>query len=579
MDLCYNENSIKLKKYFKNEDEFVFTMELCDDNLEKMLSEKKGFTPEEIYKIMSQLNNTFKIMARKRIVHRDLKLENILIKYINKEKGDYIVKLSDYGVSKQVTTTKICKTYAGTAITMAPEILEGEGEKGYDSKCDLWSIGIIIYRLFFNDYPYKGNTEFALLKTIKSSGLKVLKKTNNKDLDHLIRGLLIRDIKERFSWENYFNHPFFISKEKNTTDEKQPTIQSKIIIKIKVSNNDKKKYKKIFFLENESLKKKNEEKVIFEELNQENTELYINDIKKDFKKYFEPTLEEGEDFTIKLIIKTKITNCNSMFQACLHIKSIDLSLFDSSEVKDMSLMFCKCFNLEELNLGNLNTKKVTNMKQMFKKCKSLKKIYFPPTFTTENVEDMQLMFFDCISLEEVNLNFDTQKVENMKALFKNCYLLKKLDLSSFKTDKVKKMTLMFEGCNSLEEIKMDSEKFKTTCVVCMGHMFNNCSSLKKLNLNGFNTENVKFMSSMFSNCEQLLEMDLSNFTNTSLNDFSKMFNGCINLKKINLSSFDDNISTSKNMFDNCPMLEEVKVKNENIMKNFQKEFDKIIFKV
>ena len=65
-------------------------MELCDNSLQKILDEKKeGFKCEEIYKIMSQLNNTFKIMNEKKIVHRDIKLDNIVVKY--EKDGNYIV--------------------------------------------------------------------------------------------------------------------------------------------------------------------------------------------------------------------------------------------------------------------------------------------------------------------------------------------------------------------------------------------------------------------------------------------------------------------------------------------------------
>ena len=585
MDICYNEYSVKLYDYFHNGDEFIITMELCDDNLDNILKKKKKFTQDEIYKIMSQLNNTFKIMARNQIVHRDLKLANILVKYINAEENDFIVKLTDYGVSKQVSTTQICKTLAGTCLTMAPEVLEGGGEEDYDSsKCDLWSIGVIIYELFFNDFPYKAKSEVALLKTIKSLGLNLLKSTGITDLDNLIRGLLNRDIRERLSWDEYFKHPFF-SKKKTIAINKETTTphNNEITIKIKVSQTDKKKYNnKIYFLENEYLKR-NDEQIFFEEkfkeLNPENTELYINNEKKEFKKYFETTLEEGDDYTIRLIIKTKIKSCNSMFHACLHIKSIDLSKFDSSEVEDMSLMFCKCFNLEELILGNLNTCKVTNMKQMFQKCKSLKKIDFPSSFTTENVTDISLMFIDCHSLEEVNLNnFKTKNVVNMKGLFKNCFLLKKLDLSSFETEKVEKMTLMFEGCTNLEEIKLEPGKFKTTSLECMGHMFYNCSSLKTIDLSSFNTEKVKFMCFMFSNCVELLEMDLSSFTNTNLSDNSNMFNGCHKLKKINLISFDKKDCKFNNMFDDCPSLEEVNLKNEAVSKTFKEAFGDIELK-
>jgi surface protein len=234
-------------------------------------------------------------------------------------------------------------------------------------------------------------------------------------------------------------------------------------------------------LENEELSMnckeiKNEEN--FKELNENNTELYINSKKKEFKEYFIPSLEEGDDYIIELIIKNRIKNCNSMFRDCHHIISIDLSSFDASDVKDMSAMFCNCYNLKELNLANLNTKNVENMKQMFQNCNSLEKIDFPSSFTTENVKDISLMFIDCHILKDLNLSFDTHKVENMKGVFKRCYNLTKIDLSSFKTDKVKKMTSMFDECTKLEKIIFGKNNFNTKSVNCMGHMFNNCFSLK-----------------------------------------------------------------------------------------------------
>ena len=61
-------------------------------NLTKLLSTKKeGFSIEEIKDILGQLNNTFRILVENRIIHREIKLENILIKYENKEKTKYIL--------------------------------------------------------------------------------------------------------------------------------------------------------------------------------------------------------------------------------------------------------------------------------------------------------------------------------------------------------------------------------------------------------------------------------------------------------------------------------------------------------
>ena len=131
-----NLNSIKFYEYYDTEKEYAIVMELCGNNLQNILNKKKeAFNVDEIYDIMSQLNNTFKIMSESNIVHRDLKLENILVKYIDKEKSKFIVKLTDYEVSRKLLSiSKKCNTYAGTVLTMAPEILAGEE---YDNKCDL----------------------------------------------------------------------------------------------------------------------------------------------------------------------------------------------------------------------------------------------------------------------------------------------------------------------------------------------------------------------------------------------------------------------------------------------------------
>ena len=134
MKICSNNNnnSVKCYEYFNNKDNFVIIMELCDQNLSQLLkqrfiNEKKGFNPEEIYEIMNQLNNTFKIMKKNNIIHRDLKLENILIKYNDKEHKKYTIKLTDYGCSKRLKSLSMnCNTYLGTLVYMAPEILKRE---------------------------------------------------------------------------------------------------------------------------------------------------------------------------------------------------------------------------------------------------------------------------------------------------------------------------------------------------------------------------------------------------------------------------------------------------------------------
>ena len=206
-----NINSVKCYEYFNTINEFVLIMEFCDDNLlNYAIRIKREFTSEEILNVMTQLNNTFKIMKENNIIHRNLKLENILIKYKDKEKKDYTVKLTDYIVSKRLfSLSKKCNTHVGTITTMVPEILEGEGKNECNYKCDLWSIGIIIYRLLFKESPYPGLTENEILDKIKKIGTYNLKKTKNKELDNLIQRLLEKNPQNRLDWDEYLNHSFF----------------------------------------------------------------------------------------------------------------------------------------------------------------------------------------------------------------------------------------------------------------------------------------------------------------------------------------------------------------------------------
>ena len=187
MKICgeNNINSVKYYESFQTQNEFVIVLELCDENLAKYISQR-NMNSEEIYEILYQLDNTFKIMRKNEMVHRDLKPANILIK---KENNKNIIKLCDYGTSKKGKYTKLI-SHKGTNEYMAPEIMKGEE---YNYKCDLWSLGVIIYELFFKERPYTGETEYAILSQINTFGQQKLKKTGDDLLDDLISKLLEKD--------------------------------------------------------------------------------------------------------------------------------------------------------------------------------------------------------------------------------------------------------------------------------------------------------------------------------------------------------------------------------------------------
>ena len=170
---------------------------------------------------------------------------------------------------------------------MAPEILEGEP---YGLKCDLWSLGLILYILYFRKHPFLLTiTAEALKNLFKTDFQKDLKKSKNEDFDKLIRKLLVKDPKERISWEEYFNHSFLTQNQiLMTLKINKEHINKKILILNEICDNDNK---------NEEIKS----------LNNNDCELFINNNLYEFKKYFIPE-KEGE-YRIKLKFNINLSNC------------------------------------------------------------------------------------------------------------------------------------------------------------------------------------------------------------------------------------------------------------------------------
>ena len=92
-----------------------------------------------IKKIFNDLNKAIKILHQNNIIHRDIKLENIFMKF--EGASDFVIKLGDFGCSKINNFESKCSTNCGTLLYMAPEILKGDL---YDYKCDLYSLGVCL---------------------------------------------------------------------------------------------------------------------------------------------------------------------------------------------------------------------------------------------------------------------------------------------------------------------------------------------------------------------------------------------------------------------------------------------------
>jgi serine/threonine protein kinase len=178
-------------------------MELCICDLEQCIQmREKGLLVNEIKEVLTQINHALKLILKEKIILRDLSPKNILISLNKIDK--YLFKLSNFDIMSNI----------GNHLSMAPEILDKDKFGKEDlSKSDLWSIGIIIYYLYFKQYPYNGKDGNELCKDIYSN--KQLNEINNEKLNDLMNKLLKINVKERISWNEYFNHFFFTNGEKD----------------------------------------------------------------------------------------------------------------------------------------------------------------------------------------------------------------------------------------------------------------------------------------------------------------------------------------------------------------------------
>ena len=194
------------------------------------------------------------------------------------------------------------------------------------------------------------------------------------------------------------------------------------------------------------------------ELNESNVELYINNIKYKYKKFFIPK-EEGI-YLINIRFNTYLKDCSHMFHGCSKIREIDLTLFNSNQTTNMGFMFGGCEKLENIiNLKNLRTHNVTNKQSMFSGTK-LNNINLS-FFNTINVNNMSQMFYSCNNLKELDLSsFNTTNLINIEYMFGYCHNLKTINLSSFYTNNDINSKFIFEGCHKLENLKINHSLYE-----------------------------------------------------------------------------------------------------------------------
>ena len=180
-------------------------------------------------------------------------------------------------------------------------------------------------------------------------------------------------------------------------------------------------------------------------------------------------------------------NCGAMFEQ-FYAKEFDFTNADLSKADDMSNLFYR-LNSGDAKIINLKASNATKMDYIFYLSPTLESLELSG-WDTSNVKSMRGAFFDCQKLESLDLScLDTSNVENMSCMFEDCYELRSLDVSSFDTSKVKDMSNMFIYCSSLKTL--DVSNFDTSNAEYMQSMFSHCTSLESIDVSNFDTSSAQ----------------------------------------------------------------------------------------
>eukprot|EP00923_Selenidium_pygospionis_P035508 GHVN01061944.1.p1 GENE.GHVN01061944.1~~GHVN01061944.1.p1 ORF type:complete len:505 (+),score=94.94 GHVN01061944.1:247-1761(+) len=154
-------NIMKLFEFFEDSGYYYLVGELyTGGELFDEIINRRRFNEADAARIVKQVLSGITYMHKNKIVHRDLKPENLLLESKSK---DALIKIIDFGLSTHFDAKKM-KDKIGTAYYIAPEVLHST----YDEKCDVWSIGVILYILLSGCPPFYGSSEYEILKRVET---------------------------------------------------------------------------------------------------------------------------------------------------------------------------------------------------------------------------------------------------------------------------------------------------------------------------------------------------------------------------------------------------------------------------
>jgi len=164
----------------------------------------KLFDEEQILDWFVQICLALKHIHSKRILHRDLKTQNIFLT----SKGD--VKIGDFGIARVLQNTyDVAQTAIGTPYYLSPEICQ---EKPYNQKSDIWSVGCILYEMLTLHHAFDGNSMRSLVYKILKGCPPPISEVYSSEMRNLVAEMLTKDPAKRPSVRQILDKPFLKAK-------------------------------------------------------------------------------------------------------------------------------------------------------------------------------------------------------------------------------------------------------------------------------------------------------------------------------------------------------------------------------
>ncbi|KAF5283723.1 hypothetical protein FQA39_LY17220 [Lamprigera yunnana] len=195
----HHPNIIQMLDSFETDNEIVVITEFAHKELTVVLSKEGYLSESRVQSIVWDLVSALYYLHSHRVLHRDLKPQNILLDLKNK------AKLCDFGFARNMSTgTHVLTSIKGTPLYMAPELIE---EHPYDHNADLWSLGCIIYELLVGTPPFCTTSLLHLIRMIKHDHVQFPTFLSEICVSFL-KGLLQKDPGKRVAWPDLLKHPF-----------------------------------------------------------------------------------------------------------------------------------------------------------------------------------------------------------------------------------------------------------------------------------------------------------------------------------------------------------------------------------